>query len=103
VRCDGVWFGPRSSARHAHASPPLHPGRARHCRGARGRANLGFAPRSAARRAAAAGGNLEIFSWWTSAGEVEALDALYAIFKGQYPDVNIINAALAGGPGPAAI
>jgi glucose/mannose transport system substrate-binding protein len=62
-------------------------------------ANLGFAPRSAARRAAAAGGNLEIFSWWTSAGEVEALDALYAIFKGQYPDVNIINAALAGGAG----
>src|SRR5881398_3734791 len=49
---------------------------------------------------AAAAGKLEIFSWWTSPGEVEALDALYAAFKAAYPDVEVINAALAGGAGP---
>ena len=48
---------------------------------------------------AAAAGKLEIFSWWTSPGEVEALDALYAAFKASYPDVEVINAALAGGTG----
>jgi glucose/mannose transport system substrate-binding protein len=42
---------------------------------------------------------LEIFSWWTSGGEVEALNALYAIFSEEYPDVEIQNAALAGGAG----
>jgi glucose/mannose transport system substrate-binding protein len=42
---------------------------------------------------------LEVFSWWTSGGEVEALNALYAIFSEQYPDVEIVNAALAGGAG----
>jgi glucose/mannose transport system substrate-binding protein len=46
---------------------------------------------------AAAGGKLEIFSWWTSGGEVEALNALYAIFKAKYPGVEIINSAIAGG------
>jgi glucose/mannose transport system substrate-binding protein len=51
-------------------------------------------------RLARAAGKLEIFSWWTSPGEVEALDALYAAFKSSYPDVEIINAALAGGTGP---
>src|SRR5262249_34020316 len=49
---------------------------------------------------AAAAGKLEIFSWWTSPGEVEALDALYAAFKAAYPDVEVVNAALAGGAGP---
>ncbi|HWQ13115.1 MAG TPA: twin-arginine translocation signal domain-containing protein, partial [Roseiflexaceae bacterium] len=48
---------------------------------------------------AAGGGKLEIFSWWTSGGEVEALNALYAIYKQKYPNVEIINAALAGGAG----
>lgn len=48
---------------------------------------------------AAAGGKLEIFSWWTSPGEVEALDALYAVYKRQNPNVEIVNAALAGGTG----
>src|SRR6266567_1273716 len=48
---------------------------------------------------AAAAGKLEIYSWWTSPGEVEALDALYAVFKQQYPSVDVINAALAGGTG----
>jgi glucose/mannose transport system substrate-binding protein len=49
--------------------------------------------------AAEAGGALEIFSWWTSGGEVEALNALYAVFSEKYPGVEIQNAALAGGAG----
>ena len=54
----------------------------------------------AAPAAAASGENaLEIFSWWTSGGEVEALNALYEIYSEQYPDVEIQNAALAGGAG----
>ena len=48
---------------------------------------------------AEAGGTLEIFSWWTSGGEVEALEAIYAIYNEKYPGVEIQNAALAGGQG----
>src|SRR5687768_8860432 len=60
----------------------------------------GAAPAAAGGEAAAAGGGqLEIFSWWTAGGEVEALNALYAIYSAQYPDVEIVNAALAGGAG----
>jgi glucose/mannose transport system substrate-binding protein len=44
-------------------------------------------------------GVLEIFSWWTAGGEVEALNALYEIFGEKYPGVEIQNAALAGGQG----
>jgi glucose/mannose transport system substrate-binding protein len=54
---------------------------------------------AAAPAAAAGGGQLEIFSWWTSGGEVEALNAIYEIYKGQHPDVEIVNAALTGGAG----
>jgi len=50
-------------------------------------------------RIAAAAGKLEIFSWWTAPGEVEALDALYGTFKSANPSVDIVNAALAGGTG----
>jgi len=50
-------------------------------------------------RIAAAAGKLEIFSWWTAPGEVEALDALYGTFKASNPDVDLVNAALAGGTG----
>lgn len=64
----------------------------------------GAAP--AASEGAAAGGSaaagasqLEIFSWWTSGGEVEALNAIYEIYSAKYPDVEIVNAALAGGAG----
>jgi glucose/mannose transport system substrate-binding protein len=54
----------------------------------------------AAAPAPAAGANqLEIFSWWTSGGEVEALNAIYEIYSAQFPDVEIVNAALAGGAG----
>ncbi len=44
-------------------------------------------------------GDLEIFSWWTGGGEAAGLDALIAKFKEMYPDVNIINSAVAGGSG----
>jgi len=55
---------------------------------------------AAAGSSAAAGANqLEIFSWWTSGGEVEALNAIYEIYSAKYPDVEIVNAALAGGAG----
>ncbi len=56
-------------------------------------------PAKPAAPAAAAGpsGKLEIFSWWTSGGEVEALNGLYKIYKEKYPKVEIVNAALAGG------
>ena len=49
--------------------------------------------------AAQAGGQLEIFSWWTSPGEAPALQALFDAYSAQYPDVEIINAAVAGGGG----
>ena len=54
------------------------------------------APKAAA---PAAGGKkkLEIFSWWTSGGEIEALNALLDPFKKKYPDVEVVNAAIAGG------
>ena len=54
---------------------------------------------AASDEAAAGAGELEIFSWWTSGGEVEALNAVYDIFAEEYPGVTIENAALAGGQG----
>jgi glucose/mannose transport system substrate-binding protein len=59
----------------------------------------GAAPAAAPAEAAAGSNALEIFSWWTSGGEVEALNALYEIYSAQYPDVEIQNAALSGGAG----
>jgi glucose/mannose transport system substrate-binding protein len=46
---------------------------------------------------APANGKLEIFSWWTSGGETEALDYLYADFKVLNPQVEVINSAMTGG------
>ena len=45
---------------------------------------------------------LEVFSWWTSGGEVAALNALFTVYNKQYPGVEIVNAAVAGGGGSAA-
>jgi glucose/mannose transport system substrate-binding protein len=42
-------------------------------------------------------GKLEIFSWWTSGGEIEALEGLYKVMNERYPNVEIVNAAIAGG------
>lgn len=44
-------------------------------------------------------GDLEIFSWWTGGGEAAGLDALIAKFTEMYPDVNVVNSAVAGGSG----
>jgi len=45
------------------------------------------------------GGKLEIFSWWTAGGEADGLNAMYKIFSGLYPEIEIINATVAGGAG----
>src|SRR6202166_4644863 len=45
---------------------------------------------------------LEVFSRWTSGGEAAALDALFTVYKKQYPGVEIINATVAGGGDSAA-
>ena len=45
-------------------------------------------------------GDVEIFSWWTNAGEVEALNTLFKNLQATVPGINIINAAIAGGSGP---
>lgn len=47
-------------------------------------------------------GDLEVFSWWTSGGEAAALDALFETYSASNPDVNIVNATVAGGGGSAA-
>lgn len=50
--------------------------------------------------AAPAGENqLEIFSWWTTGGEAAGLEKLFELYKQKYPDVEIINATVAGGAG----
>jgi glucose/mannose transport system substrate-binding protein len=44
-------------------------------------------------------GELEIFSWWTGGGEAAGLEALIARFDELYPDVEVVNSAVAGGSG----
>ncbi|MCG7851041.1 MAG: ABC transporter substrate-binding protein [Methanosarcinaceae archaeon] len=51
--------------------------------------------------AAAPSGDMEIFSWW-SGDEGPALEALIALYSSMYPDVNVINATVAGGSGTEA-
>jgi len=46
-----------------------------------------------------ASGKLEMFSWWTAGGEADGLNAMYAIYKKAYPNVEIVNATVAGGAG----
>jgi len=42
---------------------------------------------------------VEIFSWWTGAGEAAGLEALIELFTEKNPDIEVINAAVAGGAG----
>ncbi|HOR18214.1 MAG TPA: ABC transporter substrate-binding protein [Brevefilum sp.] len=42
---------------------------------------------------------LEIFSWWTAGGEAEGLYKMFEVYSAMYPDVEIINATVAGGAG----
>lgn len=48
--------------------------------------------------AQAQGGKLEIYSWWAG-DEAPALDALLKLYKEQNPNVEVINATVAGGSG----
>jgi glucose/mannose transport system substrate-binding protein len=43
--------------------------------------------------------SVEIFSWWTGAGEADGLAAMIKLFEAQYPQYKIDNAAVAGGAG----
>lgn len=45
------------------------------------------------------GGKIEIFSWWTAGGEADALKALIDLFHEKYPNIEVVNAAVAGGAG----
>jgi glucose/mannose transport system substrate-binding protein len=60
-------------------------------------ASLAFAGGSGEEEEAA--NELEIFSWWTAGGEAEGLQALIDLYTEQYPDVEVINATVAGGAG----
>ncbi|MBO1913564.1 lipoprotein, partial [Microvirga sp. 3-52] len=46
-----------------------------------------------------ADGAVEIFSWWTGAGEEDGLLALIDLFNELHPDIEVKNAAVAGGAG----
>jgi len=48
---------------------------------------------------AAPSGKLEIFSWWTAGGEAEGLAGMFSAYKKLYPNVEIVNATVAGGAG----
>ncbi len=42
---------------------------------------------------------VEMFSWWTAGGEADGLNQMYTLYKKQYPDVEVVNATVAGGAG----
>ena len=44
-------------------------------------------------------GQLVVGSWWTAGGEAEGLHALFDIYKKYNPNVEIVNATVAGGAG----
>ncbi len=47
----------------------------------------------------AAAGQVEVFSWWTGGGEAAGLEAMIGVFAETDPNVEFINAAVAGGAG----
>ncbi|MCC6905779.1 MAG: extracellular solute-binding protein, partial [Anaerolineae bacterium] len=47
----------------------------------------------------AAATEVEVFSWWTGGGEAAGLEAMIGVFGEQYPNVEFVNAAVAGGAG----
>jgi len=42
---------------------------------------------------------VEVFTWWASGSEKVGLDALVEVFGEQHPDIEFVNAAVAGGAG----
>lgn len=49
--------------------------------------------------ASGAAGQLVVGSWWTAGGEAEGLAGMFRIYEEKYPDVEIVNATVAGGAG----
>ena len=47
----------------------------------------------------AEGDMVEVFSWWTGGGEAAGLEAMIEIFAEKYPEIEFVNAAVAGGAG----
>ncbi|MCY4159607.1 MAG: ABC transporter substrate-binding protein [Bacteroidetes bacterium] len=45
---------------------------------------------------------VEVFSWWTSGSEAAALESVLETYRALYPDVEVVNASIAGGGGSAA-
>ncbi len=45
------------------------------------------------------GGTIEVFSWWTGGGEAAGLNAMIEVFAEKYPNIEFVNAAVAGGAG----
>jgi len=45
---------------------------------------------------------VEVFSWWTSGSEAAALNTVFATFRQQNPQIELVNSAIAGGGGSAA-
>src|SRR5688572_23948552 len=56
-------------------------------------------PTEDATEAAGGGDQVEVFSWWTGGGEAAGLEAMTVVFNEMYPDIEFINAAVAGGAG----
>jgi glucose/mannose transport system substrate-binding protein len=54
---------------------------------------------NAAANSGSAAKKVEIFSWWTGAGEADGLQALIKLFQKQNPDYQVQNSAVAGGAG----
>jgi glucose/mannose transport system substrate-binding protein len=44
-------------------------------------------------------GQVEVFSWWVGPGEADGLAAMVKVFNQMYPNVEFVNAAVAGGAG----
>jgi glucose/mannose transport system substrate-binding protein len=75
-----------SKAKEPAKEPPKEPAQA-----------VKEAPKEAPKEAAK--DQVEVFSWWTGAGEQEGLDAMIADFKSKNPTIDVVNAAVSGGAG----
>src|SRR5215213_11321366 len=53
----------------------------------------------AATEAPTTSGQVEVFSWWVGGGEAAGLTAMTEVFNQKYPDIEFMNAAVAGGSG----
>lgn len=49
-----------------------------------------------------ASGQMEFFSWWTAGGEAEGKNDILNLYKQLYPNVEVVDAAVAGGGGDRA-